>query len=259
MNQDVKTSRLEFENSDGLRLSGLLEHPAAGDPVAFGMFAHCFTCSKDYKAVGNIARTLAANGIAVLRFDFTGLGESEGEFADTTFSSNVSDLIAAADYLGEHYRPPRLLMGHSLGGTAVLRAAGEILPATAVVTIASPFDPSNLRRLVTGKRDRLEREGEVEVSIGGRPFTIKQRFIDDIETTEMEESIGNMRKALLVMHSPDDPVVPIKQASLIFGAARHPKSFVSLDGADHLLSNRHHARYAAGVIAAWLSHYLDPE
>lgn len=257
MKQKAETIRVEFENNDGLSLSGLLERPVETEPIAYGLFAHCFTCSKNYKAVGNIARTLASRGIAILRFDFTGLGESEGSFADTSFSSNVEDLIAAVKFMEEHHESPQILIGHSLGGTAVLRAAEEILSAAAVVTIASPFDPSNLMRLVTGKRQELELQGEVEVSIGGRPFTIKKQFIDDLETTEMESTIKNLQKALLVMHSPADTVVNIKQAAYIFGAARHPKSFISLDEADHLLSDERHSRYAGDVIAAWVSKYID--
>ena len=258
MKMNVETIRVEFDNKEGLNLSGLLERPVGTEPSAYGLFAHCFTCSKNYKAVGNIARTLASQGIAIMRFDFTGLGESEGSFADTSFSSNVEDLIAAAEFMEAHYSSPRLLIGHSLGGTAVLQAAKDIPSAAAVVTIASPFDPSNLMRLLTGKRLELEQRGEVEVNIGGRPFTIKKQFIDDLETAEMETSIKNLEKALLVLHSPTDPVVSIQQASHIFGAARHPKSYVSLDEADHLLSDERHSRYAGDVIAAWVSKYIGP-
>jgi putative redox protein len=247
----VKSYRVEFQNDAGHILSGRLEMPVDENPVDYALFAHCFTCSKDYKAITYVSRALAERGIAVLRFDFTGLGESEGEFSDTNFSSNVEDLVAAARFLEEDYEAPRLLVGHSLGGAAVLQAAVKIPSSRSVVTIAAPCSPKHLERLVTDRREELVQKGEIEVSIAGRPFRIKKQFVDDLDALRMDESIRDLDRALLVMHSPADRTVDIENAYHIFETARHPKSFVSLDKADHLLLDPDDARYAGGVIAAW--------
>ncbi|MEJ2238827.1 MAG: bifunctional alpha/beta hydrolase/OsmC family protein [Gemmatimonadales bacterium] len=225
-------------------------------PTAFALFAHCFTCGKDIAAAARIARGLTARGIGVLRFDFTGLGGSEGDFANTNFSSNVDDLVAAADYLRERQSAPALLIGHSLGGTAALFAAGRIPEVTAVVTIGAPASPEHVVRQFGVSLAKIEREGEAEVTLGGRSFRIRKAFLDDLEQHELGDLIGRWKRALLVMHAPFDEVVSIDEASRIFGAARHPKSFISLDKADHLLSDIERAQYVATTIAAWASSYL---
>ena len=251
----MQTSKVTFSNDGGLELAGLLDLPE-GRPRAFALFAHCFTCSKNLKAANNIARSLAASGFGVLRFDFTGLGQSEGEFADSTFSANVADLLAAVRFLDKEYEAPAVLVGHSLGGTAVLQAAPSIESARAVVTIGSPAEPAHVRHLFADAEAALEADGEAEVSLGGRPFRIRQAFVDDLERHDLPAAIGGLRKALLVMHAPLDDVVEIDNASTLFGAARHPKSFVSLDGADHLLSSDRDSAYAGHVVAAWAERYL---
>jgi alpha/beta superfamily hydrolase len=252
----VKTQTVEFQNGDGLILSGRLEMPVDEKPIAFAMFAHCFTCTKDYKSVTYISRQLAGQGIAVLRFDFAGLGESEGDFSDTNFSTNVDDLVAAARFLEEDYDAPKILIGHSFGGAAVLQAASRIPSSKAVVTIAAPCSPKHLKHLVSGKREELESRGETVVSVSGRPFTIKKQFVDDLEELRMDESIRNLDRALLVFHSPADEVVSIDNAEHIFQTAAHPKSFVTLDKAHHLLLDADDATYVGKVIAAWADIHL---
>lgn len=244
-----------FENSRGQSLSGILDTPET-PPEAYALFAHCFTCSKNLKAAANIARALNDAGIAVLRFDFTGLGQSEGEFADTNFSSNVADLLAAVDFMAREYVAPSILIGHSLGGTAVLQAAPEVDSAVAVVTIGSPSEPVHVARMLSDSRDELSEHGEATINLGGRPFRMKQQFLDDLEQQDLRSSISSLRKALLVMHAPLDNIVEIDNASELFAAAKHPKSFVSLDDADHLLSHETDSRYAGRVLAAWASRYL---
>jgi uncharacterized OsmC-like protein/fermentation-respiration switch protein FrsA (DUF1100 family) len=252
---EVQKERFEFRNDAGEQLAGLLERPA--DNIrAFGIFAHCFTCSKDIAAASRISRALASRGIAVLRFDFTGLGNSEGDFANTNFSTNVADLRIAARALREQLGAPELLIGHSLGGAAVLAVAGDIPDAKAVVTIGAPSNPAHVAHLLKNKHAEIEGEGQAQVELAGRTFTIKRQFLHDIEEHALAERIRGMRKALLVMHSPVDEIVAIDNASDIFVAARHPKSFVSLDKADHLLSRRADSEYVAATIAAWVSHYL---
>jgi putative redox protein len=248
---------LRFPGTQGVELAARLDLPA-GEPRAYAIFAHCFTCSKDTKAAAYISQALAERGIGVLRFDFTGLGASAGAFEETSFSSNVGDLLAAAQYLRVQYRAPQLLIGHSLGGAAVLAAAGQIAEARAVATLGAPFDPAHVARLVAASRDEIEKKGAAMVSIGGRPFRVKKQFLDDLGRHHPAESIGKLRKALLVMHAPFDRIVDIDNASKIFVAAKHPKSFVSLDDADHLISRPEHAAYAAEVLAAWASRYIDP-
>jgi len=252
----MRTERFDFPNSKGEKLAALIDLPF-GKPVAFALFAHCFTCGKDNLAAKRISERLAAVGIAVMRFDFTGLGMSEGEFANTHFSSNVEDLIAAANHLRATHGAPAVLIGHSLGGAAVLAAAHKIHDARAVVTIAAPCDPSHVVGLFKEQVQNIREQGEVEVALAGRPFRIKREFIDDIAEKRLQESLANLRKALLIFHSPTDAQVGIDNASHIFIAARHPKSFVSLAGADHLLSKKSDAVYVAEVIAAWAERYID--
>ena len=255
LGSEIRKERFEFQNDAGERLAGLLERPE-GPIAAVALFAHCFTCSKDIAAASRISRALAANGMAVLRFDFTGLGHSDGEFANTNFSSNVSDLRRAADALREQLQAPQLLVGHSLGGAAVLAVAADIPEVKAVVTIGAPSDPSHVAHLLKDKRTEIETEGEAEVTLAGRTFTIKRQFLSDIESHRLAERIRTMGKALLVMHSPVDEIVSIDNASEIFLAARHPKSFISLDKADHLLMKRTDSQYVAATIGAWARRYL---
>ncbi len=252
----MPSERFDFPNAGGLRLSGLIDNPT-GEPRAYALFAHCFTCGKDVRAAKRIGEGLTALGVAVLRFDFTGLGSSEGEFANTTFSSNVADLIAAADQLRKVRRAPAILIGHSLGGAAVLAAAAAVPEARAVVTIAAPSDPAHVAGLLGDKLKAIDDRGEVEVTLAGRPFRIRRAFLDDVTEQALEARIAALRKALLIFHSPTDEIVGIENASRIFAAAKHPKSFVSLAGADHLLSRRSDAAYVANVIAAWAERYLD--
>jgi putative redox protein len=248
--------RVDFANSRGQTLAALLELPER-EPVATALFAHCFTCGKDNLAAKRIAEALAQRGIAVLRFDFTGLGMSEGEFASTNFSSNVADLVAAADHLRKTGRAPTLLIGHSLGGAAVLAAAARVPEARAVATIAAPSDHGHVTGLFKDKVAEIRERGEVEVALAGRPFRIRREFLDDVAEQKTIDAVVGLRKALLVLHSPTDDTVSIDNASKIFLAARHPKSFVSLADADHLLTRRSDAIYAAHVIAAWAERYLE--
>ncbi len=252
----MRAERFDFPNERGHQLTGLLE-ARVSEPSAYALFAHCFTCSKDSRAAKRIAEALAAQGIAVLRFDFTGLGSSEGEFANTDFSSNIDDLVAAADHLRRVRRAPSLLIGHSLGGAAVLAAAGRIPEADAVATIAAPSDPGHVAELLGPGLARIREEGYGEVVLAGRQFCIRREFLDDIAEQNLLADVAGLRKALLIMHAPADQVVSVDSASRIFLAARHPKSFVSLDDADHLLSRSRDARYAADVIAAWAQRYID--
>jgi uncharacterized OsmC-like protein/fermentation-respiration switch protein FrsA (DUF1100 family) len=251
----VPTERFQFTGAEGQQLAAALELPE-GQPAAFALFAHCFTCGKDVLAAKRIAVALAASGIAVLRFDFTGLGSSEGDFANSTFSSNVADLVRAADHLRETRKAPAILIGHSLGGAAILAAAAQIPEATAVVTIAAPSDPAHVTGLFADRIEDIRKHGKVEVSLAGRPFQIKREFLDDIAEHSLMGHISKLHKALLIMHSPTDDTVGIDNATRIFVAAKHPKSFVSLPGADHLLSDRRDGMYAADVIAAWAERYI---
>ncbi len=249
--------RIEFVGSQGDLLAARLDQPI-GEQRAYAVFAHCFTCSKDIFAANRMARALAERGIAVLRFDFTGLGHSDGEFANTNFSSNVEDVVLAADHLRQHYQAPSILIGHSLGGAAVLAAAKRIPEAAAVATIGAPAEPKHIQHLLADDVDEIESKGEAEVSLAGRTFRIRKQFLDDIASQDLATAIASMRKALLVLHSPIDDVVNIENATRIFVSARHPKSFVSLDKADHMLSDRKDAEYAADVVAAWASRYMPP-
>ncbi len=251
----TKFEKVTFKGVQGDDLDARLDLPM-GKPRAYALFAHCFTCTKDIFAAARIAEGLTAHGIAVLRFDFTGLGASEGEFANTNFSSNVGDLGAAADFMREHYAAPKILIGHSLGGAAVLAAAGHVPEAAAVCTIGAPADPAHVEHHLKGDLSKIEKDGIAEVRLVGRPFTVKKQFLDDIRAQNLSEAIGKLGKALLIFHSPVDTVVGIDNAQAIYVAAKHPKSFVSLDDADHLLSKRADAVYAADVIAAWATRYL---
>ncbi len=247
--------RIEFSGASGEMLAARLEWPGA-TPRAFAIFAHCFTCSKETIAAARISRGLAAQGIATLRFDFTGLGSSGGDFANTNFSSNVDDLVAAADWLREEHAAPTILVGHSLGGAAVLAAAERIDEVAAVATIGAPADPGHVSHLLQDAAETIEQQGEAEVKLAGRTFRIRKQFLDDIRSQNQQQRIARLRRALLILHAPLDNIVGIDNAAEIFQAAKHPKSFVSLDQADHLLSQREHAGYAANVIAAWASQYL---
>lgn len=252
----MRTERLTFANAKGEKLSALIDFPL-GKPDAFALFAHCFTCGKDNLAAKRIAERLAMNGIAVLRFDFTGLGTSEGDFADTHFSSNVEDLVAAADYLRAHHSAPAILIGHSLGGAAVIAAAHRVPEARCVVTIGAPSDPLHITTQFKDDIDKIEKEGEVEVALAGRPFRIKRALLEDASQHRLSDCLAGLHKALLVFHAPTDQVVGIEHATFIFTHAKHPKSFVSLAGADHLLSKKSDAAYVANVIAAWATRYIE--
>jgi uncharacterized OsmC-like protein/pimeloyl-ACP methyl ester carboxylesterase len=252
----MPAERFDFPNAKGEKLAAVLDLPA-GAPRAHALFAHCFTCGKNVVAAKRIADALTALGIAVLRFDFTGIGSSEGEFANTTFSSNVDDLIAAADHLRNTRQAPALLIGHSLGGAAVLAAADAVAEARAVVTIAAPSDPGHVTHLFKDQLDAIGEHGEVEVALAGRPFRIRREFLADVAQQKLTERIAKLHKALLIFHSPTDDTVGIENAAHIFAAARHPKSFISLAGADHLLTKRSDAVYVANVLAAWADRYLD--
>jgi uncharacterized OsmC-like protein/alpha-beta hydrolase superfamily lysophospholipase len=252
----MPAERFDFPNAAGQKLAALLDRPD-GPTRAVALFAHCFTCGKSIRAARHIAEGLKLHGIAVLRFDFTGLGASEGEFANTTFSSNVDDLVAAADHLRQMLQAPAILIGHSLGGAAVLAAAHRIAEARAVVTIAAPFDPAHVVGLFGEKVAEIGDKDEVEVTLAGRPFRVRRSFLDDINKQNLGERVGGLHKALLIFHSPTDDTVGIDNASHIFMAAKHPKSFISLVGADHLLSRGSDADYVARVISAWAGRYLD--
>ncbi|MEM9209431.1 MAG: bifunctional alpha/beta hydrolase/OsmC family protein, partial [Pseudomonadota bacterium] len=247
---------VQFENSSGHTLTGLLDRPSVPHR-ATALFAHCFTCSKDLKAVSRIARALTDAGIAVLRFDFTGLGESGGDFADSSFSTNISDVVDAAGWLQDNLGGPDVLIGHSLGGTAMLAAAGEISSAKAVATIGSPAIPAHLRHLLGSNEAVIRNSGEAEVTLGGRPFLLRRQFVEDLDAHDMTARIANLRKALMVMHAPLDTNVEIENAADIYSLAKHPKSFVSLDDADHLLTRERDARYVGSVLAAWATRYLE--
>ena len=255
----MKFQNLEFSNAADQRLSARIDLPENQNAVSYALFAHCFTCSKNIKAISNISRALTREGIAVLRFDFTGLGESEGDFADTNFSSNVEDLVMAADFMAESYRAPKILIGHSLGGAAVLQAAAKIPAAVAVITIAAPADPAHVSHALGESKEIIERRGEAVVDLSGRTFKIKKQFLDDLESVRMQKTIRNLNRALLILHSPVDDVVGIENAAKIFQTARHPKSFISLVNADHLLMDRKDSTYAGSIIATWARRYLGTE
>ncbi len=252
----MHTESLTLPGADGHALAASLELPADLTPRAYALFAHCFTCTRNIRAAVHIARALAERGIATLRFDFTGLGESEGEFADTTFSTNVDDIVAAARFLDREYDAPALLVGHSLGGAAVLQAAARIPSARAVATVGAPCEPGHVVEHFADRLDAIRREGQATVRLAGRPFTIRREFVEDLERTRMREVIAALGRPLLVLHAPDDDTVPMENAEHIFASARAPRSLVSLDGADHLLTRPDDARYVGALVAAWAQRYL---
>ena len=255
----MKLQKVTFKNNKEQSLVGRLELPVDRHPHNYVLFAHCFTCNKNLLAVKNISKALTTNGFGVLRFDFTGLGESEGDFADTNFSGNVQDLVAASNFLKENYMAPTLLIGHSLGGAAVIFAADEIDSVQAVSTIGAPANPKHVKHLLKSGLEEINKQGEAIVNLGGRNFKIKKQFVDDLETKSLPETAKNLRKPLLVLHSPQDDTVGIKNAEDIYIAAHHPKSFVSLDGADHLLSKKEDSSYVGDVIAGWAKRYIDSD
>lgn len=252
----MKSEHFNFVNSQGLQLDARLDQPEDSDVRAWAVFAHCFTCNKNFKAAAYVSQALTEHGLGVLRFDFTGLGQSQGAFEETNFSSNVADIISAARYLTVNRRAPQLLVGHSLGGTAALFAAEQIASVSAVVTVGSPAEPKHLLRHLTGARERIEKQGQARIMVDGRPFTFKKQFFQDLEQTSLAERIGRLKKAILILHAPQDGTVGIENAAAIFKAARHPKSFVALAGADHLLSDKQDAAYTGDMIAVWAGKYL---
>jgi len=250
-----ETKKTAFAAREGVNLAGALELPR-GRPRAYALFAHCFSCSKDIRAAREIARSLRGQGFAVLRFDFTGLGASEGEFGDTNFTSNVEDLVSAADYLRREFEAPKILIGHSLGGAAAIVAATMMPEVKGVAVIGAPAEAAHVAKNFGDKREEIVREGAAEVPLAGRPFTIKKQFLDDIERADVLGAAGKLARPFLILHAPLDRTVGVENASRLFLAAKHPKSFVSLDAADHLLSDPADAHYAAGVIAAWAARYI---
>ncbi len=255
----MKSQKVKFPNESGIELSGLVDLPLGINPKAFVLFAHCFTCSKTLKAVDNISRALTSKGFGVLRFDFTGLGQSKGDFADSNFTMNITDLVSAYNFLETNFQAPSILMGHSLGGAAALHSASRMDKVKAVVTVGAPSNPIHVRHLIEGAESEIDEKGEAKVNIGGRPFHIKKQFIDDLEKNSMKDVIGAIKRALLVIHSPQDNIVGIENAAEIYTAAKHPKSFISLDGADHLMSKEADSRYVGEVVASWTKRYIDAE
>ncbi|MDH3455066.1 MAG: alpha/beta fold hydrolase, partial [Desulfuromonadales bacterium] len=253
----MKALKVSFLNHRKEQLAARLDLPEDEQPIAYALFAHCFTCTKNIKAAANIAAALNREKIAVLRFDFTGLGQSEGDFADTNFSTNVADLVAAAEFMAQEHQAPQIIIGHSLGGAAVLQAAGAIPSVRAVVTIAAPHDPGHVARHFAAVREQIEAKGIAEIELAGRNFTIKQQFLEDLEMQQLDIHIKALKTALLVMHSPRDTTVAIENAAQIYQAAKHPKSFISLDDADHLLMKEEDSRYVGMMIAAWSRRYID--
>lgn len=253
----MKTQKIFFQGENNLKLAAYLDFPLGNKPQLFAVFAHCFTCSKNFKAVNNISRGLTQEGIAVLRFDFSGLGESEGEFENSNFSSNIQDLLRACEFLKENYQQPSILIGHSLGGAAVLHAAAQLDYVNAVATIGSPSNPEHVKHLIQDSEETILKTGIAEVSIGGRPFTIKKQFLEDLENRSLDQLKPQLKgKSILVFHSPQDTIVGIENAKEIYEKMHHPKSFVSLDKADHLLTNREDAQYVGRLIEAWAKRYI---
>ncbi len=255
----MPAEKIQFKNAEGQALYARLEKPVHQHPHTYALFAHCFTCGKQLTAIRRIAQGLTLNGFAVLSFDFTGLGESEGDFADTNFSSNIEDLVSAANFLQTTYEAPKLLVGHSLGGAAVIRAASLLPSVTAIATIGAPSSPSHVRHLFQSQTEEIEASGLAKVEIAGRSFTVKKQFLEDIRAQALQPTLESLEQALLILHSPQDLVVPVDNAAKIYHAARHPKSYISLDGADHLLSNKADAQYAGQMIAAWAMRYLNAD
>ncbi|MEP0986130.1 alpha/beta fold hydrolase [Ekhidna sp.] len=253
----MRFKKVSFKNTNGQELSGRLDFPLIGKPKAYVLFAHCFTCSKNLKSVDHISHAFTQQGMAILRFDFTGLGQSKGDFSDTNFSSNLSDLEDAYAFLEEHYEAPQIMVGHSLGGAAVLHVSGALANVRAVATIGAPSTPEHVTHLLDNGRKNLEEKGEADVNIGGRTFKMKKQFLEDLESKERNGVIKNLGKSLLIIHSPQDNIVGIENAQEIYMEAMHPKSFVSLDGADHLMSKEEDAKYAGSIISGWASRYIE--
>lgn len=254
----MATTKFNFQNSSGEKLAARVELPLNQHPKSWALFAHCFTCNKNLTAVRNISRALTQHGFGVVRFDFTGLGESEGDFSDTNFSSNIQDLITAAEAMADEFGAPELLVGHSLGGAAVFFAGKAIESVQAIATIGAPSSPDHVKHLFESWVDEIVEEEHAEVKIEGRPFTVKKQFLEDIESKNMATCLNTLRKPLLLLHSPQDDTVGIANAGEIYSHAMHPKSFISLDGADHLLSKKEDSQYAGNVIAGWAQRYIDP-
>ena len=253
----MNIQKVTFLNREKQELKGRLELPLHQKPHNFAIFAHCFTCNKNLSAVKNISRELTANGFGVLRFDFTGLGESEGDFENTNFSGNVDDLLYAANFLTENFAAPTVIIGHSLGGSAAIFAASKINSIKAVATIGAPSNPKHVQNLLRNNIDEIKANGKALVDLGGRAFTIKKQFLDDLETQALPEVAKNLNKALLIIHSPQDATVEIKNAEEIYVAAKHPKSFISIDGADHLLLKKEDSKYVGNVISNWVKRYIN--
>ncbi len=261
MKQDLynkmRTKKIHFKNRNAQKLTAYLDLPIDRKATNFVLFAHCFTCTKNLTSVRNISKTLSNQGYGVFSFDFTGLGQSEGDFSETDFSGNVEDLIDAANFLEKDYQAPSLLVGHSLGGAAVLLAAKTIKSVKAVATIAAPSNPVHVKKLLQDDIQEIEKNGFATVKLAGRPFTIKKEFLDDIEKQQVESNLKGLKIAYLNLHSPQDTLVGISNAESLYKNAHHPKSFISLDGADHLLSNKKDAIYVGESIAAWAKRYLE--
>jgi len=255
----MKSTKLNIQNNKGHQLQAYLELPANQKPHYYAIFAHCFTCNSTFNAVKNISRALTNHGFGVMRFDFTGLGRSEGEFAESHFSANVQDLLAVDEYLKANYEAPSLLVGHSLGGAAVIVAASKLENIKAVATIGAPATANHVTHLFSHGIDEIAEKGEVEVNIGGRPFKIDQEFISDFDKTNLPEITKNLRKPILIMHAPFDAIVGIENAEKLYRNAHHPKSFVSLDNADHLLANAKDSEYAGNMIGCWVQRYFEPK
>lgn len=253
----MKSVSLTFPNRDGLQLAAKLDLPLGERPRAYAMLAHCFTCGKNLKGERNLSLALTQAGLGVLRFDFAGVGESEGEFFDSNFSTNLADLFDAADFLAREYDAPKLLVGHSLGGAAVLLAAAQLDSVQAVATIGAPAEPTHVRHLFAAMEQRIQAEGEAPVTIGGRPFVLRKHFLDDLAGYDLRDQLASLQKALLILHAPQDQTVGVDNARALYEAARHPKSFVSLDGADHLLTQKGDAFYTGRMIGQWATRYLD--
>ncbi|MGI9546280.1 MAG: bifunctional alpha/beta hydrolase/OsmC family protein [Flavobacteriaceae bacterium] len=253
----MNLQKVTFINKDGQKLVGRLELPVDRHPHNMALFAHCFTCTKNLSAVKNISKALTTNGFGVLRFDFTGLGESEGDFADTNFSGNVDDLVVAGNYLEEHHMSPTLLIGHSLGGAAVIFAATRLSSVRAIATVGAPSNPIHLKHLLKSSIEEINSKGKAIVNLSGRDFTIKKQFLDDLESNRLTDAVSNLKKSLLIMHSPQDATVEIQNAEEIYVSARHPKSFISLAGADHLLSSKKDSAYVGKTISTWAERYLE--
>jgi putative redox protein len=252
----MKSKKIHFLNKDGLKLAGYIDSPEDDTPIAYAIFAHCFTCSKDLKAIANIDSSLAKNGIATLRFDFTGIGESEGNFPETNYSGYLDDVLSAAEFLSANFKPPKLIIGHSLGGCIAIESASKIPSIKAIAVIGTPSEPSSLSHKLKKTKERAESEETGETTIGGVKFRFKKQFFDDLENHKLEPYIRNLSKPLLILHSPIDTYTPIESGEEIFETAKHPKSFVSLDKIDHLMLNKQDAMYVGDTIALWARRYL---